>query len=435
MKIQNPRKSRELNQIGFGLAQTKKYREAVDYFEKAIQYDPKNYSAYINLGASFSCLLKYQEALHAIENALSLNPNFEKALVNKGLILWKLARYDEAGEVYRKLTSLYPDNLVYWDQLGICLFHLLQIEEAVKIYQQCIKLHPTHLVLKTRCGILLLLLGDYKRGFAEYEYRLGTDENPKKISSPRWLGKPIEKKTLFVQPEQGLGDIFHFIRYVPLLSQYHCKIILELPLDLHLLFVDLNCQLSCPGWLTPKHDFQVSLLSLPWIFKTNLSTVPAPISIKCTLHPVPNRIGITWKGEPKHPRNEQRSVELFLLEPLFQMDRFHFVSLQKETTENEVKRLEAYEVERLKLNTWTDTVQALETCERVICVDTSIAHLAGSMGIPTWILLTYAPDWRWLLNRSDSPWYPSVTLFRQTIKDSWAEPLNAIRTSLDLFRN
>jgi hypothetical protein len=252
------------------------------------------------------------------------------------------------------------------------------------------------------------------------------------ITSKTWQGENIAGKTIFLFCEAGLGDSIQFLRYVPLLRrQYGCKVFLYLQEPLHCLFRHLDAQIIPKGQLRlPKTDFHGFLMSLPYCFKTDLSNIPPPVKIKCTLSPVKGRIGIIWKGNPKHLNDKNRSLCLAKLEPLFKIPDFAYVSLQQKVSTDEAQLLQSYGVERPSLDSFTDTVRALEKCELVICADTSVAHLAASMGVPTWILLQYVADWRWLLHRSDSPWYPSVKLFRQNRLCSWEEPILEIMQSL-----
>jgi hypothetical protein len=202
-----------------------------------------------------------------------------------------------------------------------------------------------------------------------------------------------------------------------------------LQLELHCLFKHLGIPLTCSE--SPQHDIHVNLMSLPYLFKTDLFTIPPPLPIgNAHRHPIKNRVGIAWKGGWQHKWNQQRSLDLKSLKSLLQITDVDYVCLQKDITPEEANLLDAHNVDRPPLESFADTLHALEKCERVICVDTVIVHLAGSMGIPTWILVPYVPDWRWMLDRTDSPWYPSARLFRQRIVDSWALPIEEVIAEL-----
>lgn len=203
--------------------------------------------------------------------------------------------------------------------------------------------------------------------------------------------------------------------------------VVELQKEMHNLYKDILPLASVDQ--IPKHDVYVSVGSLPLIFKTNLSSIPPPLCVG-HLKPIKNRIGVLWKGNPKTTKNAFRSIDVKLFDPIFNVSNFEYVSLEINPTLDEIKYLEERKVQRPKIANWVDIKNVIETCELVISIDSAIAHLAGSMGVPTWILLALVPDFRWMLKREDSPWYDSVRLWRQSIRRSWKEPIDAVRNAL-----
>ena len=349
---------------------------------------------------ALACLGRIQEAMKMNEHVFRLHPFHESALNNQANLLCDLGRYDEGIQLFRKILTKNPEHWeVVWN-----------------------------------LSLVYLLLGDFTTGLDLYQHRLKVasfHQHHHPLSSPQWQGEPIEGKTLLVRCEQGYGDSIQFLRYIPHLASYHCQIAIEMPSELHDLFQHLSVPLIGDVSQIPQHDAQVRLMSLMHLLPIAPSHPPAPLPIaNTTLAPIANRIGFVWRGNPKHRKDNQRSLQLEQLDPLLQIKGIEYICLQQKITPEEQNFLKARQVQIPSLTSWRDTVNILETCERVICVDTSVAHLAGSMGIPTFILLPYVPDWRWLLERTDTPWYPTVRLFRQTNLDSWDEPIEQIKNTL-----
>lgn len=356
-----------------------------------------------------------------IKKANNLCPDRELTLLAKIYDSTIQGNYCEVNEACCQLADLFPRDPEYACLMASSFNLLTRHSEATLILQKFIALFPDEWKPKNMLGMQYLMLGDYRAGFHWLEHR---KTKQKFLPSPTWQGENIEGKTLLIRCEEGFGDSILFLRYIPNLSQYRCRIVVELFPPLHCLFE--RFALSDPDGPVPQHDVQVRLMSLPYLFKTDLATVPPPILIG-TRHPVKNRIGIAWKGRAQHPNDILRSIDYRHLEPLLQISGIEFVSLQKELTSEEAAFLDTYGVRRPRLASFADTLCEIEKCERVICADTVIAHLAGSIGVPVWVALPYFPDWRWLLERTDSPWYPSARLFRQCKINSWAEPIEAIR--------
>jgi len=411
--------------------------DAIASLTKAISLR-ENTNALKNLTSLYIKLERYQEALNVNDRAFKLNPNDTGIQHHRGSIFFYLGQYVEAIKTYRKMIEIDPGNVPVVNDLGVTLTYVGRIHEAIELYQDLIKTCPNDPnidFLRWNLATPLLMLGDFLRGFQLYETRTKMKvllQKYKQVESPRWQGEAIDGKILFVRCVEGLGDSIQFLRYLPKLSQFHCSVIIEMPAHLQCIFQHLGVPFIDPKLATPQHDIHTDVMSFPYLFKTDLHSIPPPIPMNARHKPIKHRIGIAWRGHPKTPRDRHRSLHLELLDSLFKIPKIHYVCLQKDVTENERKLLDMNSIECPILDTLTDTVRVLENCERVICVDTMIAHLAGSIGIPTWILLCHVPEWRWLLERADSPWYPSARLFRQSKMDSWAEPLAEIKELLSL---
>jgi hypothetical protein len=299
----------------------------------------------------------------------------------------------------------------------------------------------------------LLLTGDFGRGWIEYEWRRkGASTGPSRRDFPRplWLGgKKIADKTILLHSEQGFGDTIQFCRYVPLVAARGARVVLEVEQPLLDLLTGLAgaTRVTAKGNPLPDFDLQCSLLSLPLAFRTQLETIPSAMPylrapdqalLKWgTRLPAKRRprIGIAWAGNSKHIRDRERSIDLRCLLPLLDVDAT-FVSLQKEVRARDTATLrESADIIHFghELDGFSDTAALISHLDLVISVDTAVAHLAGGLGKPVWILLAHVPDWRWLLGRDDSPWYPTARLFRQSETREWDSVIKRVRDALLKF--
>ncbi|MBF8264056.1 MAG: hypothetical protein HW387_1721 [Parachlamydiales bacterium] len=339
-------------------------------------------------------------------------------------------KFDEARkQCLMRLTENRQDPIA-WHYLGMCHYFTQRFDESIDAYQNAIRLQPAFAWMSCfNLSQAFLITGDLEKGFALFESRL---IDPRRLSKPvpKWLGEEISGKTLLVHQDEGLGDAIQFLRYIPYLQNYHCRVLLYLNKDLHGLFQHLNVPL-----LTDRIyecDLHVETGSLPFCFKTTLSNILPPVKIVCSRQPEIGRIGIVWQSSKSiGPEiSAPKSLNLEQWQPLLTLPGFQYVCVQKDVSPEDAAFLERHGVERPPIASFTDTVKILERCERVICVDTCVAHLSASMGSPTWILLPFNACWRWLANRTDSPWYPSVKLFRQCRNKIWDEPIQEIKQEL-----
>jgi tetratricopeptide (TPR) repeat protein len=356
-------------------------------------------------------------------------------LQKEAILLIKKDMHETAIEICQKSLAIEPKDPFAWNNLGIALSRSKQFKESIIAYQNALHLNPAHdftLRIYINMSYSILCLGQFNRGFKVYESRLKYWKTiplvPNKRTSKQWEGENISGKTLLIHHDGGLGDSIHFSRYIPLLKAYNCKILLFLQPELNCLFEHLNAHLIKNGNSFQEYDAHVFTMSLPYCFNTQISTIPDPIKIECHYRPIKGRIGIAWKSRENDRNNLswKKNLELKQMANLFTIPGVHYVSVQKEVSPEESVLLSKYHIERPQINSFTDTVKILETCEHVISVDTSVMHLAASMNIPTSLLLPCIACWRWLCGRQDSPWYPSVTLFRQKKIGVWNDPIEEI---------
>jgi Tfp pilus assembly protein PilF len=435
---------------GVTLHELKQSTEALKSYDRALALEPNNVDALTNRGVALHDLGRYGEALASHQRALAVQPDHAAALSNRGLSLHRLGQLDEALASYDRALARQPD---YTDALvnrGVTLHDLKRFDEALASYDRAIALRPDHADAHFFGSLSRLLTGDFGRGWIEYEWRrngASTGPTRRDFPQPLWLGgQEIAGKTILLHSEQGFGDTIQFCRYVPLVAARGARVVLEIEEPLLELLTDLAgaTRVIAKGNLLPDFDLQCSLLSLPLAFGMQLETIQSAASYLrapdrallkwSTRLPAKRRprIGIAWAGNAKHIRDRERSIDLCSLLPLLGIDAT-FVGLQKD--------VRAADMETLKkgsniihfgneLDGFSDTAALISHLDLVISVDTAIAHLAGALGKPVWILLTHVPDWRWLLDRDDSPWYPTARLFRQSETREWSSVIMRVRDAL-----
>ena len=439
---------------GATLKELERYEEAIAFAEQALSIHPNLAEAWTNKGVALKALKRFDEAIAHYDKALSLKPDYHEAWTNKGVTLHELKRYDEAIAHYDKALSLKPDYHEAWTNKGVTLHELKRYDEAIAHYDTALSLKPEYHDASWNKSLCLLLQGDFENGLQLYESRW-TSEKVSEIvgkrffDGPAWLGaESLQDKTILLYGEQGLGDFIQFCRYVKLVADLGANVILEVPEALAGLMKGLDgiSQLVIKGEALPFFDYQCPLLSLPLVFKTNLDTIPNP-SRYINLNNYPNkimewkaglgsklkpRVGLVWSGNPHHKNDHNRSILLRDILP-FLPNQFEYVSLQKEV--REVDKLTLDSNPHIlnfagHLNDFLDTAALIDNLDLVISVDTSVAHLSAALGKETWVLLSHVPDWRWLLDREDSPWYPSMKLYRQTSIGNWNSVLDRVKSDL-----
>jgi Flp pilus assembly protein TadD len=458
-------------------------QQGADLIRRAIASDPGVAPAYSNLGKALNDLRRYGEALSACDAAIRLGPNFADAHNNRGLALYVLGRAEEALASFERAIALAPklaqahrnrgmalhaigrpqDALASYDAAlkldpnspanhysrGVVLDELLRFEESVTAYDRAIALKPDFAGALWNRSHKLLQLGRFEAGLRDYEWRKSEwDPKNRNFAPDRlWSGAAdVRGKTVFVYSEQGLGDTLQFCRYVTLLRDRGAEPILTVQRPLRSLLQQLTpaTPLLDEGAQPPHFDYHCPMLSLPLAFGTRLETIPAPsrylqaeagrrTRFEGVLGPRTRpRIGLAWSGNPTHRVSYDRSIPLDRLQPLFGGD-VEWICLQKEVRSGDAETLRRIGHVRFlgaALEDFSDTAALLDLTDLVITIDTSVAHLAGAMGKPMWVLLPGNADWRWFLDRSDSPWYPSARLFRQRKLGDWTDVIDAVAAEL-----
>ncbi len=417
--------------------------EALPNYDKALALKPGFAEAHHNKGKALQALKRLPEAVECYDRATRLRPDYADAYYNKGNALQELQRSSEALQNYDRSIALKPDFAEAHTSRGNALKDLKRLNEALASYDRAIAIRGEFPDAYWNKGICLLLAGHFEEGWPFYEWRkkrakaVGSRSYPQ----PEWAGKEsLEGKTLFIHAEQGLGDIIQFCRYARIAREMGAKVILGAPDVLMHLLKGLGPDIEIIP-LTAKpfaFDYHIALMSMPLAFGTAPGTCPAMVPY---LHAEPERvamwkrrigsegfkIGICWQGNKQAEVDVGRSIPLRQFEALAQLPNVRLISLQKNDGVEQLRDLPSgMKVETLGEefdagpDGFVDTAAAMECLDLVITSDTAIAHLAGALGRPAWVALKYVPDWRWLLDRSDSPWYPTLRLFRQPAPGDWA---------------
>ncbi len=416
--------------------------------QKALEIAPALPAAHATLGNIMASERRFELAELAFRRTLELNPGFPDAEVNLGSALFYQGKLEDAVAAQRRALLRHPGHPYAFKNLAASLRALGKFEEALEAYRQATALAP-HLAEAHRDeALLLLLLGRFREGWSKYEWRwraptIGADPIP----GPRWQGETIAARTILLQAEQGFGDTLQFLRYVPMVAARGGKVVLRLPSSLTGLRGNAMSAASRVVSLDeplPQYDRHAPLLSLPNIFATTLDTIPNPGRY---LDPPPHqvehwrrqigafrgiRVGLMWAGNPTHENDHYRSMRFADLLPLFAVEPVRFYSLQVGDRGMDVRLGNSRVIDlSASLTDFGVTAGAIDALDLVITVDTAVAHLAGALGRPVWLLLPHIPDWRWLLGRDDSPWYPAMRLFRQQARGDWAGVIDDVRRELE----
>ncbi|PHX56216.1 hypothetical protein CP500_006525 [Tychonema bourrellyi FEM_GT703] len=433
-------------------------KEAIEHYQQALVAQPDFVPALINLAVALQEKGELLEAVNLYRRALEVEPHSWEALNNLGTVLQEQGNLEEALEYYHKALELLPDFVEAINNLGRTFLEKGAVEDAIACYRRVISLSPEHASAHLNVSLALLLAGDLENGLAEYEWRWQIKEFQTGHSSfltgpdntvaareyrPLWDGSDLQGKTILLHAEQGLGDSIQFVRYAAIVQSKGGRVIVGCYSQLTRLFstvsgIDL---VIVKGELIPAFDVQVPMLSLPYILGTTLETIPGntgylKVPADCEFALLPDRkfkVGIVWAGNPKHRKNTQRSCSLSAFIPLLDVSGVSFYSLQKELSEADRALLHQTSIVDLSphFGDLADTAAAIAQLDLVITVDTAVAHLAGALGKPVWILLAFSPDWRWLLEREDSPWYPTARLFRQSIRGDWKGVFERVTEALE----
>ena len=438
-----------LNHLGNTLRRLNRPQEALAAYDKALAVAMDFAEAHNNRGVVLAELKRFPEAIVSYEHAIASKQDFAEAYSNRGAALLILSRPDEALADFDRALALDPNYAEAINNRGSALQDLNRHREAQTWHQRALALNPNNAIAHLNLSTAHLCLGDYAEGWREYEWRWETpDLAPirRDRRRPRWQGdQSLAGKTILLHAEQGYGDTIQFARYVSKVADRDARILLEVPHALRSLFAGLPgvATLIPRGDKLPAFDVHAPLLSLPLAFRTDAATIPADVPY---MGAPPDRvakwkgrlaersgrkIGLAWSGR-SYPRN--RSIPFATLEPLLSLPDTVFVSLQQEAPQEDLARI-ANRPNLLhfggEIEDFADTAGIIASLDLVISVDTAVAHLAGAMAKPLWVLLLYGADFRWLLDRDDSPWYPTARLFRQRRIGDWSDVVARVRAALD----
>jgi Flp pilus assembly protein TadD len=420
--------------------------EALRLAEHAVALDPARFETYNTLGIVLADMKNLVAASQAFRRSFALKPDSALTAVDLGYFFVKCGDISAAAESYRCAIRLDPNLYVAHLRLGTALAQLGDRAGAWESYHRARALSPSSSEVITYMGLLHLSEGNFARGWAEYEYRESVRRARRRFSQPQWKGQPLEGARIFLHADQGLGDALQCVRYVPLVAARGGQVILGVQKRLHRLLARSEGarQVISEGETPSDFHWHCPLLSLPLAFGTELSTIPAeipyvhpdPARVKAWEHRMQGdslRIGLAWGGNPNYPHELWRSIPLEQLAPLTKLENTTFYSLQMGAPARQVKQL-GPRVRLIDLQDeqkdFAETAAIAANLDLVISIDTSVAHLAGAMGKPVWILLNNSPDWRWLLEREDSPWYPTARLFRQATFGNWQDVVTRVEEEL-----
>ncbi len=456
-----PDRAESHNNLGNAFLESGDLSLAIHHLEIAVQTNPNRPEFHTNLGIAYEKFQRISESIAAHQRAIELKPDFAAAYTNLGTVFEKSDRLDEALAAHQRAIELQPNYADAHNNLSVTYRQLGRINDSITSARRAIALAPNHAEAHLNLAVALLVTGQFDEGWVEYEWRWkckGFQTRPSPFPQPTWDGSDPHGKTILLHAEQGLGDTIQFIRFAPLLAARGARLTLGCPAPIKTLMqtVPEIEQVIVEGEKTPPFDLQASLLSLPRIIGTTPDTIPAKIPY-LTADPQkisqwrtrlradsplsslssPFTVGLVWAGRPEHRFDHRRSIPLQTFAPIFQSfatsssKKIAFFSLQFGDASKQLQ-IANFPITDLTadIHDFTDTAAAVCALDLVLTVDTSIAHLAGALGRPVWTLLPFAPDFRWLLDRTDSQWYPTMRLFRQQKFNDWAAVIKSVANEL-----
>jgi len=446
----NPTSVSALSNYGLILMRSNRFEEALAKFDAALAIKPDSALTLNNRASVLIDLGRLREAIASCEAALALEPDFAGALNNRGNALQDLGMPEEALADYDRALALKPDFQEAHCNRASALIILERREEALASYDKALAIAPGYADAHFNRGTTALSMGDFPSGWAGYEHRWEQRPKPKKPVQvyPEWRGEDLEGKRIVVYEEQGAGDVIQFARLLPRLAASGAIVTFFVRASLRRLLRPLGSTFRTVDRLTldEPYDFQCALMSLPGIFGTTLETIPSGAPYLFPEAALVDRwrqrvgdrglkIGIAWQGRAGKRIDMGRSVPLRCFRALAVVPGVRLISLQKHDGLDQLSDLPPeMTIENLGAeldegpDAFVDTAAAMSSLDLIVTSDTAVAHLAGALGRPVWVALKQAPDWRWLLGRADSPWYPSMRLYRQSIRDDWDGVFERIAT-------
>ena len=444
----DPNNLSALNALGVLYAQSNEKEKAEQLFQQAIQLRPTNADLYFNLGCLYHYSNQWDKAIEAYEIGLQLNANHAGSHNNLGNIYKEWEDFEKARDHYEKAIESDPKHVNSYIGLGAIHFTLGEIQAAENTFRKATTIAPDYPRAHTQLGMTLLLQGQLEAGWKEYEWRYKQPEFSRHFKQPLWQGKPFQKQTLLITAEQGAGDAIHFMRYMAQVKALGGHVIVECQPSLKSLWMAQSGidEVITVGEGLPEFQFHCPLMGLARVFNTTLDTIPGEAPYIC----VPEkrsaqwkkkigdkaaslRVGIVWAGNADYADDKYRSCSLEDFAPLMTLEGVEFFSLQKGASNEEDKKwLSAQKIIDLEedLKDFSHTAACIEQLDLVISVDTAVAHLAGALNKPVWVVLPHVCDWRWLQKGNTTPWYPSARLFRQPRRKDWGGLFHGVTKAL-----
>jgi tetratricopeptide (TPR) repeat protein len=443
---ENPGFTDAIVNLGVSLRKSGDTAGAIDVLSKVVEENKNHAVALAALAAALLDLDKLDESENYYNNSLKINSNNYEAVNGLGAVLAKQGRLDEADTILRKALTIKPDYVDAMVNLGSTLHQQERLDESETILRKALTIKPDHQEATWMLSCNSLIKGNFEEGLNLHDsrFRVKQHKNPLRFEGAIWRGEPVEGKTILIWAEQGLGDQIQMLRYIPMVKAMGAHVIVETNQELHRLCKDISGvdNFVIRGEQEPIFDVHCPVMSLPCAFKTTVDTIPRSVPY---LEPSADlvsewrnrlqdtkglRVGLVWAGNPIHKNDHNRSIELEQFSPLAD-NRFSLVSIQKGHGESQVTAC-TFPIIHLgnEIKDFSDTAAIIANLDLTITVDTSVAHLAGAMGKPIWVLLPTAPDWRWMLHMEDSPWYPSMRLFRQQTRGDWAAVIDSVAKQL-----
>lgn len=449
--VHSPADAGTWSSLAFALPALQRTEEGVTAGKRTMTLDPRRLDTLSNLGAMLGTLKRFDEGMTCLRRALEADPDHSGSLMNMASLFFSRGQGDGAIPLCRRVIAGQPANASAYANLATSLLDLGRTREAIVMYRQAATLEPDLTNAHLFAGMAYLRLGGFAQGWDLYEWRwrkggpcFATCNYPQ----PLWDGGDLNGKTILVHSEQGLGDTLQFVRYVPLLAR-RAKVVLAVQSALVGLMSSLAGDITVigEGEPLPLFDVRCPLMSLPRLFATTRHTIPAagpylaadPARLagwRSRLGSGRPRIGLAWSGNPRHGGDRRRSLPLPKLLALIWNSDADWHAVQKDLRPEDRRLLAAapgLAWHGDELADFTDTAALIAAMDLVISVDTSVAHMAGALAVPTWLMLPYAPDWRWLEDCDDSPWYRSLRLFRQARPDDWDGVIAQIAAHLAVF--
>lgn len=431
------------NDFGVALHTAGQYPDAISAFRRSLALLPDLQQAATNLAEALRVTGEYEQAVAILRSVLAGDPSCVDALNTFGASLTKLGKVDEAIDALRCALTLNPQFTPALNNLAVAFWEKGQLDDAAAAFARLLEIQPNWAMGKYCLGVVQLLQGNFQKGLANYEHRRDAQELGavyRKFAQPRWNGEQLNGQRILLHVEQGFGDMIQFVRYAPMVIERGGRVILQCQPELSRLFRGIEGieELILDG-AVPQFDVECPLMSLPYALKTTPQTIPARIPYLRADAAMVGRwnqrlsawrnqlkVGLVWSG--RSTPDPARSVPSENLAPLGDLAGVAFFSLQKHDAAQSSHAVPGLKLVdwALELNDFADTAAFIENLDLVITIDTAVAHLTGALGKRTFTLLKSVPDWRWGLNRADSPWYPTMRLFRQPCPGDWSTPIRQV---------